>query len=194
MKPEDKFIEILVENLSLILIPDEKIIELDLGCGKGTFSTELAKKYPSRLILAADVMIGRLRKLYKRNKKEKIENMRLLRGNAWFLFNQCIPDEKIARIHILCPDPWPKKKHKPNRLISSEFAGRLHRKLRSNGVFHFSTDDKEYFTSAVNIIKKSGLFTLSDSAISDIVNIRTDFEKRWHQLGLNVFHAAWIKI
>lgn len=192
MKLEDAFIEILAENLSLISLPDEKIIELDLGCGKGTFSTKLAKKYPSSLILATDVMIGRLRKLYKRNKREKIENIRLLRGDAWFLFNQCIPDGKIARIHILCPDPWPKDKHRPNRLISSEFAGRLHSKLCSGGVFHFSTDDKEYFASSTNVIEKSGLFMRNDDAISDVINIKTDFEKRWNQMGLTVFHAAWI--
>ncbi len=191
MKPEDKFIEILAENLSLILLPNEKIIELDLGCGKGSFSTELAKKYPSRLVLATDVMIGRLRKLYKRNKREKIENMRLLRGDAWFLFNQCIPDGKLSRVHILCLDPWPKEKHRPNRLISSEFASRLHLKLCSDGVFHFSTDDKEYFESATGVIEKSGFFTRNDNAISDVTNIKTDFEKRWNQLGLDVFHAAW---
>ena len=194
MKPEDKFIEILAENLSLILLPDEKIIELDLGCGKGTFSTELAKKYPSKLILATDVMIGRLRKLYKRNKREKIENMRLLRGDAWFLFNQCIPDGKITRVHILCPDPWPKEKQRPNRLISSEFAGRLHCKLCSGGVFHFSTDDERYFAAAADVMEKSGLFVRNDATVSDITNIKTDFEKRWNQLGLNVFHATWTKV
>lgn len=193
MKPEDKFIEILAENLSLISLPDEKIIELDLGCGKGTFSTLLAKKYPGRLILATDVMIGRLRKLYKRNIREKVENIRLLRGDAWFLFNQCIPDGKISRVHILCPDPWPKEKHRSNRLISSEFASRLYSKLCSNGVFHFSTDDKEYFSSACKVIEKSGLFVRNDDAVSDVINIKTDFEKRWNLRGLDVFHAAWSK-
>lgn len=193
MKPEDKFIEILVEDLSLILLPEGKIIELDLGCGKGTFSTELAKKYLSRLVLATDVMIGRLRKLYKRNKREKIENMRLLRGDAWFLFSQCIPDGKITRVHILCPDPWPKEKQRPNRLISSEFAGRLHTKLCPGGVFHFSSDDKEYFSTVIEVIEKSGLFTRNDDAVSDVINIKTDFEKKWNEMGLNVFHAAWTK-
>jgi len=38
-------------------------IELDLGSGKGSFTTELAKRHPERIILAADVLSGRLRKL-----------------------------------------------------------------------------------------------------------------------------------
>ena len=194
MKPEDKFIEILAENLSLISFTEEKTIELDLGCGKGTFSTELARRYPSRLILATDVMIGRLRKLYKRNKREKIENMKLLRSDAWFLFSQCIPDSKITRVHVLCPDPWPKDKQRPNRLVSSEFAGRLHSKLCSGGIFHFSTDDKEYFSSAVEVMERSGLLTRNDSAISDVIDIKTDFEKRWNEMGLKVSHAAWRKV
>ena len=36
-----------------------EIVELDLGCGCGSYTCELAKRFPERQILAADVMIGR---------------------------------------------------------------------------------------------------------------------------------------
>ena len=38
--------------------PDNLDVELDLGCGKGSFTTELAKRHPERIILAADVLSG----------------------------------------------------------------------------------------------------------------------------------------
>ena len=60
-------------NLNLSeLAAGREIVELDMGCGKGSFTTELAKRYPDRLILAADVMIGRLRKLVSRCRREEI--------------------------------------------------------------------------------------------------------------------------
>ena len=47
-------------------LPDDRFIELDLGCGKGGFTAALARKYPERLILAADIMLGRMRKVRKK--------------------------------------------------------------------------------------------------------------------------------
>lgn len=193
MKPEDKYIINLADDLELLSFPSERSIEIDLGCGKGSFSTELAKKYPERTILSTDVMIGRLRKLYKRNQRNKLSNIMLLRGDAWFLLKQRITDGQISRIHILCPDPWPKDKHKGFRLISSEFIATIQRKLKENGVFHFSTDDIDYFTATLNTLNNSNLFVNDNSAINDIYEIKTDFEKRWNGIGLHVHHTAWVK-
>ncbi|HJO93655.1 MAG TPA: methyltransferase domain-containing protein [Victivallales bacterium] len=193
MKPEDEFIELIAERYSLINIPKNKVVELDLGCGKGSFTTKLAKKYPERLVFAVDVMLGRLRKLHKRNERSGINNMQLLRCEAWHLINQGIPDTSLNRIHILCPDPWPKSRHKGNRLVSSEFVSRLYIKLKKNGIFHFSSDDIPYFTLVQDVLGKSDLFIRDDSRLEDISDIKTDFEERWNDMGLKVFHSAWIK-
>ena len=191
--PEDKHIIKLVNSLELLEFPLNKDIELDLGCGKGTFSAELAKRYPEKLILSTDVMLGRLRKLSKKTQRNKLPNITLLRGEAWFLLKQRIANEQIFRIHLLCPDPWPKGKHKGFRLISSEFVALLHKKLRVGGVFHFSTDAVEYFNSTLDVIHNSRLFKKNISAIADIQDLKTDFEHRWNALNLKVYHSAWIK-
>ena len=47
-------------------LPEGKDVELDLGCGKGGFAAALAQSHPERIILAADVMLGRLRKVRKK--------------------------------------------------------------------------------------------------------------------------------
>ncbi|HBM15532.1 MAG TPA: hypothetical protein DD381_04195 [Lentisphaeria bacterium] len=194
MKNENQHIEILSDKLQKLECPKEKILELDLGCGKGNFSTELAQKYPDRIIISTDIMIGRLRKLVKRNQRLSLDNCRFIRCEAWHLLNQCIDDSSIYRIHILCPDPWPKEKHKPFRLISSELVSRLALKLQLNGIFHFSTDDKFYFESTLNIIGKADFFKRADFLINDILEIKTDFERKWNEMGLEVYHAAWQKV
>ena len=190
----DEHISILTDTYANISIPEDRVVELDLGCGKGTFTTALAEKYPDRLVYAADVMLGRLKKLCKRNLRHNLNNIRLLRSEAWYLVGVALPDTSIDRLHLLCPDPWPKEKHKGNRLISSEFLGRLHNKLKENGIFHFSTDDNQYYDLAVRTIADSKLFQRNDKKITDVLDIKTDFEQRWNEQGLNVKHCGWTKI
>ncbi|MEI6057187.1 MAG: tRNA (guanosine(46)-N7)-methyltransferase TrmB [Lentisphaerota bacterium] len=194
MKTEDQNIEILNTELRKVEFPKDKLLEFDLGCGKGTFSTELARQYPDRIIISTDVMIGRLRKLSKRNSRIGLTNCRFLKFEVWHLLNQCIEDESVYRFHILCPDPWPKEKHKAFRLISSEFVARLALKLKKGGIFHFSTDDNPYFEHALDVLGKADFFKRDDSLISDVIGIKTDFEKKWNEMGLIVKHAAWQKI
>lgn len=194
MKIEDQYIEIINTELRIVEFPPGSLLEFDLGCGKGTFSTELAVKYPERIIVSTDVLIGRLRKLSKRNKRLGLTNCRFLRCEVWHLISQYIKDESVHRFHILCPDPWPKEKHKPFRLISSEFVGRLASKLKTGGILHFSTDDNPYFESALDVLGKADFFKRDDSLIDDVLDIKTDFEKKWNEMGLRVNHASWQKV
>ena len=98
-------------------------VELDLGCGSGGFTVALAKSKPDALIFGADVMLGRLRKVEKLGKRNGVSNMELLRVEARHLMSLIVPDSYFDRVHILCPDPWPKHKHKGNRLMAADFIG-----------------------------------------------------------------------
>ncbi|MCF6177184.1 MAG: hypothetical protein L3J71_15620 [Victivallaceae bacterium] len=168
-------------------------VELDLGCGCGSFTTALAARYPERLILAADVMIGRLRKLVKRNEREAIENITALRVEARHLLSYMLHDGSINRLHILCPDPWPKGRHRGNRLLCSDFMNNIHRILATNGLFHFATDDDYYYETVCKVIEASGLFTENSSLSADIADIKSDFEKRWLAQSKTVRHITWQK-
>lgn len=194
MKPKDKHIEILTSDYRYLdLSLNNCFVELDIGCGKGGFSRALAERYPEHLILSADLMLGRLRKLQKKIHISVLSNIHILRVEAWHLIGYILPDSSITRVHILCPDPWPKSRHRAHRLLSSEFLGRLSRILAPDAVFHFATDDNNYFDSALNIISGSGIFSRDDTKIADIADIKTDFEKRWEKYGRAVKHAGWVK-
>lgn len=191
--PEDQKINILTQAYTHF-IPHAGTAELDMGCGAGSFTVALAAKYPERQIIAADVMLGRLRKVVRKMEQSHLENMNVLRVEARNLIALMLPDASIDRIHILCPDPWPKNRHRGNRLLCSDFTSQLHRVLKNNGIFHFSSDD-EYYCEAVNkIIAASGIFAPCQDAISDLKDIKSDFEKRWLAQGKIVHHKAWIKL
>ena len=187
----DLNINIVANNFCNIKIPKDKTVEIDLGCGKGSFTSELALKYPEKYIIAIDVMIGRLRKLAKRNNRLGIDNMHLIRAEAWYCICRNIPDKSVDRLHILCPDPWPKEKHRAHRLISSDFIFRMSKKLKRNGIFHFATDDNNYNESSIKIINNTMIFTESQNSIDDITDTKSDFELRWNEMGLKVHHTAW---
>ena len=185
--PEDREVRFLTGVYELFpteILLRRSVVELDLGCGVGSFTAELAKRYPERTILAADVMIGRLRKLVRR----------MLRSEARFLVGFSFPDGALDRIHLLCPDPWPKGRHRGHRLLASDFTAQLHRVLKPEGIFHFSSDDEAYCDAVGRVIAASQLFAEAPEAIADIADVLSDFEERWLAEGKPVHHAAWKRL
>lgn len=194
--PEDRSIRILTgvyELLPLAELAAGRRVELDLGCGKGSYSTALAQTESDSLVLAADVMIGRLRKLVKRNQRENVNNLIPLRVEARHLLGVMLPDRGLDRLHILCPDPWPKGRHRGNRLLCSDFMTMVHRVLKENGQWHFSTDDLQYLDQVRHVVAQSGLFEECPELLSSLPPVRSDFEIRWNEEGKTVHHHLWVR-
>jgi len=167
-------------------------LELDLGCGKGGFSIAVAKAFPETVMLAADVMLGRLRKVQGRASREGLANLRLLRVEARHLVSIMMDDSSLDRLHILCPDPWPKDKHRSHRLLTSDFMAQIFRVLKPGGIFHFATDDRNYMDSVKSVVAMSGLFDeAGQGAIADVLPFKTEFERDWLAMGREVPHVAW---
>ena len=193
-REEDAAIRFLTGFYGVFETAPDRVVELDLGCGSGSYTAALGRLFPDREILAADIMLGRLRKVVKRCKREKLDNVTVLRVEARYLISRLLPDRSVDRIHLLCPDPWPKGRHRGHRLLASDFTSQLHRVLRDGGVFHFSSDDEYYRDAVGRVLAASGLFSPCDEAAADLVGIASDFEKRWLEMGKTVPHKAWRKL
>jgi tRNA (guanine-N7-)-methyltransferase len=195
--PQDNFFILNEQYLTLDdFLPGitQKTLELDLGCGKGDFAVALAARYPERIVFAADVMMGRLRKVARKSERNQNPgNLFFFRVEARHLVSIILPDNSLDRLHLLCPDPWPKAKHKGHRLLSSDFMMQIARVLKPGGVFHFATDDVPYLEQGVANIKGSGLFR-EGGEIADVSDIKTEFERQWLAEGKAVTHTAWTKI
>ncbi len=171
--------------------PRDQAVELDLGCGKGSFLVALAKRYPQRWLVGADVMLGRLRRAARKCREAGVGNAELLRVEAWPLAAYHLPDACLERVHVLCPDPWPKRRHEANRLLSSEFLGRLATKLKPGGILHVATDDAEYLQFVFEAIRELSFYVEDAGGIDDIRDLKTDFERDFDARGIEVRHAAW---
>ncbi len=184
-------INILTNTYHTYQIPESPsgIVELDMGCGKGRFTLALAERYRDRCILGNDLMLGRLRRLQKKVVSRKLDNVELLRASSLELAAFQLPIRSIDRIHLLCPDPWPKDKHEIKRLVCSDFLCRLRRILKVGGILHMATDHAPYFESWLRLIGKMSWFERTDGASDDVADIQTDFEQLWLSEGKVVQHV-----
>ena len=195
----DSRISILTDKYVLLKdffpMKQDAFLELDLGCGTGDLAVPLAERFPERTVIAADIMLGRLRKVARKAKRRGIENLAFFRVEARHLITLIMPDASIDRLHIICPDPWPKERHRGHRLASSDFMAQIHAKLKPDGIFHFATDDVPYMEMVTKNVETSGLFKDAPrSALEDISDIKTEFERQWLEQGKDVPHKAWQKI
>ena len=75
---------------------------------------------------------------------------RVLRLESGYATGWLLPTAGVARLHLLCPDPWPKKRHAGRRLVNQqEFLGGLARVLQPGGEFLLKTDDRVYCEDAL---------------------------------------------
>ncbi len=167
-------------------------VEWDMGCGRGGFTLALAKRYPERLVVASDVMLGRLRRLDAKVERQGLGNVMLLRAESSQAVRFQIPPRSIDRLHVLCPDPWPKDKRKARRLVCTAFLCMLPRVLKKGAVLHMSTDHMPYWEDWCGMLKGLPFFREQPDAISDVSDIRTDFERQWQEEGKEVRHLSFI--
>ncbi len=182
----------LLNTWQILTLPKDKVIELDMGCGKGRFTAELARRYPDRMVLANDIISERLGILERQAKREGLENLHVFRATSLPLVAYQLPPRSIDRMHLLCPDPWPKKRHTCRRLVCTDFLTKVPRVLKQGGIFHLSTDYDPYYEDWLEMFAKlPEIFEPAPEAMEDIADIKTNFELRWNSQGKSVNHIAY---
>jgi tRNA (guanine-N7-)-methyltransferase len=119
-------------------------LEIDLGCGDGSFLIEMAKHYPDRNFLGVERLLGRVRGVCKRIQELGLTNVKVLRLESQYTLEYLLAPASVSRLHLLCPDPWPKARHHKRRLVQQEFLHILQKTLKPSGEFMFKTDHPEY--------------------------------------------------
>ncbi len=182
-------IDILTNEYRQPAFPDGfSAVELDLGCGKGKFTLELAERYPERLVVGLDVMLGRLAKIDSKMTRRKLKNVMLLRAESSQAVAFQLPVASIDRIHLLCPDPWPKEKRKGRRLVCMAFLATLPRIMKQGAILHMATDYRPYFDDWQRMLDNIPWLQDAPNASDDIKDIKTDFELQWEAEGKSVWH------
>jgi len=180
-----------VESIGLAeLFPVEQPLELELGCGDGSFTLQYAQANPGRNIVALERLLGRITKLDRKGHRAGLKNLRLLRAEAAYVLEYLLPPGLLDAIHVYFPDPWPKKRHHKNRLISEPFPPLAKRLLREGGIVYLRTDNIEYFEQMLEVFGGADGFEVVDTP-EPMKQIVTDFEQEFNAQGIPTNYAAY---
>lgn len=171
----------------------DRPLEIDLGCGDGTFLIDLAREHPERDFIGVERLLGRCTKVAKKIRRAGLDNARILRLESKYVVEWLLPAESVSRIHLLCPDPWPKFKHHRRRLMQVPFLTAVKAALVPGGEFLFMTDHEEYFEYAVEKIHESGLFRIEEWEEDSFFYPKTDFQIQWEAEGKSMNRIRCVK-
>ena len=165
-------------------------LEIDLGCGDGSFLVAMASHYPERNFLGVERLLGRVRKVIRKAEKSSLLNLKVLRLELSYTIEWLLPDHCASRMHLLFPDPWPKKKHHKRRMVNQSFCESLVRILKKDGEFLFKTDHPDYFEESMLTLKNFDLLKQVPWNTDDFYPV-TDFEKIWTKEGKEIYSARF---
>jgi tRNA (guanine-N7-)-methyltransferase len=169
-------------------------IVLELGCGKGEYTVELAKLHPDMNFIGVDIKGARMWTGATLALNEGLKNVAFLRTNIEIIERFFSPDE-VQEIWLTFSDPQMKNPRK--RLSSTWFLNRYRKFLVDGGVIHLKTDSNFLFTYTQYLVEKNQLpellrttdlyaEPLDSSEFSEAASIQTYYESMWIERGLNI--------
>jgi tRNA (guanine-N7-)-methyltransferase len=167
-------------------------LEVELGSGDGSFLVNYAKLHPERNFLGVERLLGRLRKLDRKALRTGLTNLRGLRVESAYFLEYLLPRVSVTALHVYFPDPWPKRKHRKNRLVNARFTEIARQALAPGGVIYLRTDDEDYFAQMVKEFAANLAFRLVETP-GELSAVVTDFERNFLARGVPTLRAAYAK-
>ena len=133
-------------------------ITVELGCGKGEYTIDLATRVPDHNYIGVDIKGARLWRGAKTATEQKLDNVAFLRTRIEFINSIFGPDE-VSEIWITFCDPQYKKVNK--RLTCPMFLDRYRRFLKKGGIVHLKTDCQELHEYTKMVCAQQGLEVLA---------------------------------
>jgi tRNA (guanine-N7-)-methyltransferase len=173
---------------------DEGLLEVDLGCGDGSFLVEMARAFPERRFLGVERLLGRVRKVCGKVVREGLGNVRVLRLESRYTVEWLLAAGSVGRLHLLCPDPWPKTRHQRRRLVQPEFVAAVARVLAPGGEWLFKSDDADYCAWVGACAAGCGELEPLDWPDGAFFYPPSDFERQWLAAGRTIGRLRWRKV
>ena len=176
---------------------NDKPVVLELGCGKGEYTVNLAKENTERNYLGIDIKGARMWKGAKMALEQNLPNAAFLRTRIDFIVS-FFAENEIDEIWVTFPDPQPKKARK--RLVSSMFLSRYQQFLKPNGIVNLKTDNTDLFLYADELVKANNLKVVhrsldvhgsEDKSLEMTRKIKTFYEKQFIEQNKSIKYLAF---
>lgn len=168
-------------------------LEVELGSGDGSFLIEYARLHPERNFVGVERLFGRLKKLAKKGLRLGLTNLRLMRIEAAYFTEYLLPAGSVTALHVYFPDPWPKRRHRKNRLINERFTEVVRQALAVRGTLYLRTDDADYFAQMTAVFSANQAFQSVETP-PELASVVTDFERDFNARGVPTLRAAYRRV
>ena len=186
--------EILVDNnfeykgkWNDLFFKNNKPIIIELGCGKGEYSIELAKLNPEKNFIGIDIKGARFWRGAKTAIDEGLNNIAFVRSQIE-LIDKIFSMGEVSEIWITFPDPQIKFKREKHRLINLKFINLYKNILVPNGIINLKTDSEFLHGYMLGLIKSTKFLELiysnhniynNSGAPDDVLSIQTFYELKF---------------
>ncbi len=120
--------------------PHPHEVRIEVGFGAGEHLAAQARNHPEIGFIGCEPYINGVAALLGEIERLGLGNIRIFMDDARKLID-ALAGNSIARVDLLFPDPWPKKRHHKRRFICPETLDQLARIIRDGGELRFASDD-----------------------------------------------------
>lgn len=175
-------------------------ITLELGCGEGTYTVELGRRYPERNFIGVDIKGHRFWRGAQAAHDAGLTNVAFLRARIEFL-DRCFVEDEVAELWLTFSDPRPKDERGTKRITSPLYFGFYQGLVRPGGLVHVKSDSEFLFESTRAGLEAEGYTLLessrdvhgefvqrSESELSELLSWITPYEQRWIDAGRKIHY------
>lgn len=175
-----------------VMFKNSNLITLEVGCGRGEYTTGLAEMFPDKNLIGIDIKGTRIFKGAKVVEEKGLNNVAFLRTMV-LLIEKFFEKGEVEEIWLTFPDPRPLDGDEKRRLFSPRFIALYRKILIEGGIVNLKTDNHGLYTYALEVVENLKLELLAST--DDLYNsphedkcfgIKTTFEKRYLDEGIKI--------
>ena len=171
---------------------------VELGCGKGEYTVNLAKSNPSINYIGIDIKGARFWRGAKTSLDENLENVVFLRTQIE-LIDFVFGKQEVKEIWLTFPDPQIKYQRRKHRLTNPLFLNLYKNILVDKGKVHLKTDSEFLHGYTLGVLKGMSIKPLfsnhdiykNNNAPAEVINIKTHYEKLFLETKKNISYLRF---
>lgn len=172
-------------------------IVLELGCGRGEYSVNMALRHPDKNFIGIDIKGARLWRGAKTGHENNILNLSFLRTQIELLEYFFFPGE-VSEIWITFPDPQTRNIRENKRLTSPSFLEKYKNLLGQDGLLHLKTDNEAIFNYTLEVLAQekghlqySSQNVYMETTLPPDMDIQTTYEKIFTGKGMTIKYLKY---
>ena len=171
------------------LFGNDNPLVLEIGCGKGRFIIEHAKRHPNLNFIGVEVQLNVIISGAETACNEGLKNVKFFNCGAEILPYE-LEKESVEKLYLNFSCPYPKKQYENHRLTYYRFLDIYKYLLKKGATIELKTDNDAFFEYSVNSLKENGfevLYLTTDlHSENDEENVVTEYEEKFVNLGKNI--------